>query len=394
MPIETASYIADLTSANPLTSDPVGQGDDHLRLIKGVLQNTFPQMGNVFSRTIRTDAALSLSSGYNTAHFVVNASATTTVVMTLPAAASITSGYYVDITTLTSAQVSVVPPGGSSIGGAASFAVPEQNTARLFYQGAGQWYGATSPNGGGTSVIGDNLNVKGTLSVSSAATFSGPVSISGIAKFNTNVTISGIAYLQGGAITSAGVTVNGALAVTALTTLGGSVTISGTTVMVGLADLRSGQIKFPATDVPSADPNTLDDYEEGTWTPTFDFVTNGNLTRVYSLQNGIYTKIGGMITIQATLTISTFTFTTASGNALLGGLPFANGSTHNAAGTIRWRGITKANYTHVVPILVPSTTNILMYTCGSAQTPAIIAAADMPTGGTPEFIYAMSYRPV
>jgi hypothetical protein len=39
------------------------------------------------------------------------------------------------------------------------------------------------------------------------------------------------------------------------------------------ADIASGQtfslngITFPATQVPSADANTLDDYEEGTWTP-------------------------------------------------------------------------------------------------------------------------------
>ena len=33
-------------------------------------------------------------------------------------------------------------------------------------------------------------------------------------------------------------------------------------------NLTGGQIAFPATAVPSADANTLDDYEEGTFTPT------------------------------------------------------------------------------------------------------------------------------
>lgn len=44
MPVESASYISDLVSANPLTTDQVAQGDDHLRLIKAVLQRTFPNL--------------------------------------------------------------------------------------------------------------------------------------------------------------------------------------------------------------------------------------------------------------------------------------------------------------------------------------------------------------
>ncbi len=43
----------------------------------------------------------------------------------------------------------------------------------------------------------------------------------------------------------------------------------GTSVNIASAalPLGSGQITFPATQNPSADANTLDDYEEGTWTP-------------------------------------------------------------------------------------------------------------------------------
>lgn len=47
MPIETATYISDLVPANPLTTDPVNQGDDHLRLIKQVLQTTLPGTGSL-----------------------------------------------------------------------------------------------------------------------------------------------------------------------------------------------------------------------------------------------------------------------------------------------------------------------------------------------------------
>lgn len=41
MSLETGTYVADLNTANPLSMDPKSQGDDHLRLIKSVLKNTF-----------------------------------------------------------------------------------------------------------------------------------------------------------------------------------------------------------------------------------------------------------------------------------------------------------------------------------------------------------------
>lgn len=41
MALETASYIAGLNASNPAVNDPKNQGDDHLRLLKATLLNTF-----------------------------------------------------------------------------------------------------------------------------------------------------------------------------------------------------------------------------------------------------------------------------------------------------------------------------------------------------------------
>lgn len=41
MGLETGTYVNDLNTANPTSTDPKSQGDDHLRLIKAVLKNTF-----------------------------------------------------------------------------------------------------------------------------------------------------------------------------------------------------------------------------------------------------------------------------------------------------------------------------------------------------------------
>lgn len=81
----------------------------------------------------------------------------------------------------------------------------------------------------------------------------------------------------------------------------------------------SGQIKFPATAVPSADANTLDDYEEGTFTPTlYGETTAGSPT--YVAQIGKYTKIGNCVYYLATVRISAKGG--LAGNVMIGALPF------------------------------------------------------------------------
>jgi len=42
MSLETASWVTQLNSSNPTASDPVSEGDDHLRMVKTVLKNSFP----------------------------------------------------------------------------------------------------------------------------------------------------------------------------------------------------------------------------------------------------------------------------------------------------------------------------------------------------------------
>lgn len=44
MALENAQYINTLNASNPLSTDTVSQADDHLRLIKNVLKNTFPNL--------------------------------------------------------------------------------------------------------------------------------------------------------------------------------------------------------------------------------------------------------------------------------------------------------------------------------------------------------------
>jgi hypothetical protein len=81
----------------------------------------------------------------------------------------------------------------------------------------------------------------------------------------------------------------------------------------------TGLIAFPATQVTSADANTLDDYEEGTWTPALTF-GGGSTGITYSVQLGRYTKIGRIVHVQFRITLSAKGSST--GAAVLNGLPF------------------------------------------------------------------------
>jgi len=103
-----------------------------------------------------------------------------------------------------------------------------------------------------------------------------------------------------------------------------------TTIGVGgaTASASGSGITFPATQSASSDANTLDDYEEGTFTPTAasGFTTISG-TPAYS---GTYTKIGNLVTIRIRQTTGTITWTAG---ANFTGLPFAPDVTLGGAGS-------------------------------------------------------------
>ena len=63
-------------------------------------------------------------------------------------------------------------------------------------------------------------------------------------------------------------------------------------------------IAFPATQSASSDANTLDDYEEGTWTVTATPSTSGSITLSGSTNTGSYIKVGRMVTVMAGVNVS------------------------------------------------------------------------------------------
>ena len=96
-------------------------------------------------------------------------------------------------------------------------------------------------------------------------------------------------------------------------------------------------VKFPATQVASADANTLDDYEEGTWTP----LINRHSTRsevTYTANEGKYTKIGRIVFIHGYVNISAV-ITDGNGLNYVEGLPFTPATTYRDVGSVFFNDI-------------------------------------------------------
>jgi hypothetical protein len=88
----------------------------------------------------------------------------------------------------------------------------------------------------------------------------------------------------------------------------------------GVLQVSNG-ITFPATQSACTDPNTLDDYEEGTWTPT----QGTGVTAVGAFSStGSYVKIGKQVSFAGYITaVTSVAFNPASGTLVAGGLPFS-----------------------------------------------------------------------
>jgi len=152
----------------------------------------------------------------------------------------------------------------------------------------------------------------------------------------------------------------------ATTTLAGTTTPSFTTTIgVGAAtpSASGAGITFPATQSASTDANTLDDYEEGTWTPT----QGAGLTMVGAFSSGGgYTKIGNQVTVIGFVAGATTVAVAAANTAFCAGLPFTpNASSTNASLAVN-------NGTSATMGLQPTGTSTTIFSAGTMAATARI----------------------
>jgi hypothetical protein len=124
-------------------------------------------------------------------------------------------------------------------------------------------------------------------------------------------------------------------------------------------------------------------YQEGNWLPVPTFTTPGNLVWTPSFVNGKYTRTGRLISASFAL-VGTVTHSTAAGNLIVNGLPFAphSDTAYRAYAPVTFQGITKVNYTSFYGVVVGNTLPLQILASGSGQAIVNVTVADVPTGGT------------
>ena len=144
---------------------------------------------------------------------------------------------------------------------------------------------------------------------------------------------------------------------------GYNVTLSGASVSSGTG------VAFPATQSASSDANTLDDYEEGTFTPSLTF-GGASVGITYSTRTFEYVKIGRQVTISGELTLTSKGSST--GTAQLTGLPFTatSGNGGYGSGCISYaNSMTFTGVLGIVSIPSATTAGFQLLNNGSQSTP-------------------------
>lgn len=123
-------------------------------------------------------------------------------------------------------------------------------------------------------------------------------------------------------------------------------------------------IKFPATEVPAADVNTLTDYERGDWTPTYTG-SSGATGVTYLTRLGKYVKIGDFVYVYFNVQVNNKGTITGAGQ--ITGLPFAvtNVSGYVPVGQLYWGGL-GTGLVHALILAISNTTVLLMYGIATA----------------------------
>lgn len=130
MTIETATYLKDLNNLVPAAGDLVSEGDDHLRLIKSVLQATFPGRG------LASMGVLAKATDFSASTSEIGCVYKCTAALTLnpPAVAGLLAGTHWFIRAAGGAVV-VDPPDAALVNGAATLTLPLDSAAILVFDG-------------------------------------------------------------------------------------------------------------------------------------------------------------------------------------------------------------------------------------------------------------------
>jgi hypothetical protein len=246
---------------------------------------------------------------------------------------------------------------------------------------------STTLNMGGAATAVNIGAATGTLTVANTTLAAKAITAS------TTLSVTGVATLGNGAILgtpasgtvtnltgTASININGTVGATTPTTVVATTVKASTTMGVGAAtpSASGAGITFPATQSASSNANTLDDYEEGTFTPT---ITAGYSSITYGEQVGWYVKTGNMVLVSCRIYFSG----TATGGFITMSCPFTQGPTGYGSGGIPYCSVVEI--TNTFPYITEGSNSVIFYTTGAAT---IISSISSPTNKYLSYVITMA----
>lgn len=138
----------------------------------------------------------------------------------------------------------------------------------------------------------------------------------------------------------------------------------------------------------TAAANALDDYEEGTFTPTFEPSGGSWASIAYSTQTGHYTKIGNLVSVGLRISVSSLSQGTASGYLTVRNLPFTSNGSAYSAPTIGYSSQFSTNYPSGGDIS-RGTTYCYLYTVDASNTSVSVVPSNLT--GTSHLYMSLLY---
>ena len=265
-------------------------------------------------------------------------------------------------TTLTAGSgISITNGAGSiSIAATGGGGTPGGSTTQVQYNNAGAFGGITNATTDGTTLSMTSPKIITAINDTNANEL---IKLTSTASAVNEITVANAATGNNPVISATGGDTN--VGITLTPKGNGGVTTANCLAVGGATPSTSGAgITFPATQSASSNANTLDDYEEGTWTVTIIGLTSAG-TGTYTQQHAAYVKIGKTVVASAYVAWSAHTGT---GNMAIS-LPFIVG------GALEFGGVA---FGFVDNITLTANNILIGYTaCATAQ----IHVWQTPVGG-------------
>jgi len=365
--------------------------------VTGSTSLTNPVINNIkmgYSTTATAGGSTSLTVSSNYRQFFTGTLAQTIV---LPVTSTLVTGMAYEIENNSTGLLTVNSSGGNLVGtipaGVCAHAVCIGTTLTTAADWDWDYISTSTITGTGANVLGTaptiaSANLTTALTLTGASGTSGQALTSqgsGVAPIWTTISAA-----PGGSTTQLQYNNAGAFGgISGVTSDGTRITASTTIGVGGATPSTSGSgITFPATQSDSSNANTLDDYEEGTWTPVVGGSTSTS-GQSYSQQVGRYTKIGNQVTLTFRINLSN-KGTMTGAYAQIQGFPFSTGSNSQTTGPINPYNNMNTGFTFLGFYCDPSSN--YAYLSGSTGTNAnttVLAPADI--NSSTQFFGSITY---